>query len=67
MRAEPGYITGQLEITDQDYILSNSATRTWDFPTASGTTIAHFIGLIDQKRRRLYNMSGGGSGCRYWT
>jgi hypothetical protein len=66
MRAEPGYITGELAITDHDFIMSNSAISAWDFATVQGTTVAHFVGLLYQNRRELYNMSGGGSGCRYW-
>eukprot|EP00918_Siedleckia_nematoides_P057664 GHVU01125705.1.p1 GENE.GHVU01125705.1~~GHVU01125705.1.p1 ORF type:complete len:148 (+),score=17.65 GHVU01125705.1:64-444(+) len=66
MRAERGYITGQLAITDHNYISSNTAIHAFDYTVANGITVGHFIGLITQNQRQNYNMSGGGSGCRWW-
>jgi hypothetical protein len=67
MGAKPGFITGNLEITQHGYVLSNSAIRYWDFPTVEGVTVQHLINLIYQNGRHSYDMSGGGSGCRYWV
>ena len=65
MAASPGYITGNLEIRQYDYGLTNSAIRHWDYATVSGVVVSHIVKLIYDYRRHLYNMSRGGSGCRY--
>jgi hypothetical protein len=69
MTTEPGYITGQLVITDHNYILSNNAIRSFDFDVnpAYTITVDHFISLIFEYKRNFYNFSGGGSGCSYWV
>ncbi len=66
MRADPGYVNGNLEWTEQAYLLTQSAVRHWDFSVAQGVQVRHIAGLIYQLGRQRYNMSGGGSGCRYW-
>jgi hypothetical protein len=67
MTAEPGYIDGYLDWTKQNYTLTRSAIRCWDFQAVQGLQVHHIANLIYQLRRDRYNMSGGGSGCRYWV
>jgi hypothetical protein len=67
MAASPGYVTGNLQTTKYNYTLTNSAIKYWDYATVSGLVVSHIVGIIYQHRRHLYNMSGGGSGCRYWV
>lgn len=66
MEAPAGYITGELKTTSYDYALSNSAIKYWDYATTPSMTVSRFVSLLIQHGRQLYNMSGGGSGCRYW-
>lgn len=66
MTAEEGYVTGNLNITEHQYATTQSAIQCFDYVAAPGVTVQHFVGLIYQYRRQLYDMSGGGSGCRYW-
>jgi hypothetical protein len=66
MRADPGYVNGTLSWTRQAYLLTQSAIRHWDFHVAQGVQVRHIAGLIHQLGRQKYDMSGGGSGCRYW-
>jgi hypothetical protein len=66
MTAERGYITGELRITDHDYISSSSAIQFWEYEVADNIRVSHFISLIIENDRQFYNMSGGGSGCRWW-
>lgn len=67
MRADPGYVNGVLSWTRQQYILTQSAIRHWDIPVAQGVQVRQIAGLIYQQGRQRYDMSGGGSGCRYWV
>jgi hypothetical protein len=67
MRADPGYVNGALSWTRQTYILTQSSIRYWDFPAAQGVQVCYIAGLIYQLGRQRYDMSGGGSGCRYWV
>ncbi|OAG34972.1 hypothetical protein AYO21_10859 [Fonsecaea monophora] len=67
MRAEPGFIDGILEWTQQLYLLSTSAIRKWDFPRAKFFRVCDIANHIRDARRFRYDMSGGGSGCRYWV
>ncbi|KAF2787665.1 hypothetical protein K505DRAFT_287539 [Melanomma pulvis-pyrius CBS 109.77] len=67
MAASPGYITGNLEITPYNYTLTNSAIQHWDYAIINGVVVTHIVRLIYEYRRHLYDMSGGGSGCRYWV
>ncbi|QKX62406.1 uncharacterized protein TRUGW13939_09565 [Talaromyces rugulosus] len=67
MRAEFGDPTGILEWTKHDYVHSISTVRYWDFPVAAGITVLFFARLIYNLRRDRYDMSGGGSGCRWWV
>lgn len=66
MRAEPGDSNGSLSWTKQAYLLTQSAIRHWDFPATQATQVRHIADFIYQQGRHRYNMSGGGSGCRYW-
>ena len=61
-----GDITGRLEWSKHDYILTNSTIKKWDFPVPAGILVAHFATLIYGLGRQNYDMSGGGSGCRWW-
>ena len=65
MRAQRGFIDGQLNVTDHNYIVSNSALRSWDYLASRTHTVGHYVSLILNWRRDKYNMSGGGSGCRW--
>ncbi|PGH26904.1 hypothetical protein AJ80_01487 [Polytolypa hystricis UAMH7299] len=67
MRANFGDPTGILDWTKQTYTLANSAIQHWDFPLALGTTVGHIARLIYGNRRERFDMSGGGSGCRWWV
>lgn len=67
MAAKPGYITGNLEINKYNYVLTNSAVKHWDYETVDGVIVSHIVNLLYSYHRHLYNMSGGGSGCRYWV
>ena len=67
MRAEYDDPTGILEWSKQDYVLTNSAVRHWDFPAAQGLKVEHIARLIYGLGRQRYDMSGGGSGCRWWV
>ncbi|KKZ66746.1 hypothetical protein EMCG_07577 [[Emmonsia] crescens] len=67
MAAEYGDPTGNLAWTDHTYGLTNSALQHWDFQAAQGVQVAHIARLIYGNRRHKYEMSGGGSGCRYWV
>ena len=66
MRADPGYINGELRLTSQAYQLTNSAIQHFDFPTVGRVQVADLLRAVYQNRRDEYDMSGGGSGCRYW-
>lgn len=67
MTAEPGFIDGTLKWTQQSYLLTTSAIRYWEFPVSQGVQFRHIANLIHQLGRQRYDMSGGGSGCRYWV
>ncbi|KAI9841868.1 MAG: hypothetical protein M1837_000338 [Sclerophora amabilis] len=67
MRAEYGNPAGILEWTAQAYDLTFSAIRYWDFPVTQGVTVGHVAQLVYTLNRHKYDMSGGGSGCRYWV
>jgi hypothetical protein len=67
MRAEFDDPTGILEWTKDGYTQTTSAIRYWDFPVAAGVTVLFFARVIYQLRRDRYEMSGGGSGCRWWV
>ena len=66
MRAKPGYITGNLEVKSYAYSLTSSQVRYWDFQAVPNLPVDYVLRLVHQNGRHLYNMSGGGSGCRYW-
>lgn len=67
MRAEFDDPTGILDWTKHGYVQTTSAIRYWDFPVAAGVTVLFFARVIYQLRRDEYEMSGGGSGCRWWV
>lgn len=67
MAAEYGNPTGTLRWSYHDYDLTNSALRWWDFPAVQGVKVWHIATLLYNLGRQNYEMSGGGSGCRYWV
>lgn len=67
MRAEYGDPTGILEWTSHAYTVTNSAIKYWDFAAAPGIQVSHISRLVYNLGRHKYDMSGGGSGCRYWV
>lgn len=67
MRAEPGYLNGILEWTRQQYLLTQSAINHWDYPVAQGVQVCHIAHLVYSLGRQRYDISGRGSGCRYWV
>lgn len=67
MRADPGYIDGTLDIHSYNYELSISAIRYWDYPAVKYFTVRMaYEYLVVRCQYHQYNMSGGGSGCRWW-
>ncbi|KIW16242.1 hypothetical protein PV08_06293 [Exophiala spinifera] len=67
MRADPGFIDGILEWTQQAYLLTHSAIRHWDFPGVKRFRVCDVAMHIRDAHRFRYDISGGGSGCRYWV
>ncbi|KAG9949352.1 hypothetical protein KCU85_g4399, partial [Aureobasidium melanogenum] len=68
MTAEAGYIDGNLKVTSYGYIESRSTLRYWDFEAISFFTISMVHNLpVTQRRFDQYDISGGGSGCRWWV
>lgn len=62
-------MSGKLEITPHQYVLTNSCIKCWDFAVnvSDSITVDHFLHLlVRQNRRHLYGMSENGTGCRYW-
>lgn len=59
--------TGILDWTKHSYIQTTSAIAYWDFPVAPGVTVSSVADLIYSLGRHRYEMSGGGSGCRWWV
>ncbi len=66
IRAEFGDPTGRLEWTKQAYTLTHSAIRHWDFQVVGEVHVKDIAEHIYSLRRERYDMSGGGSGCRWW-
>lgn len=66
MTAEYDDPTGTLSWRSLGYALTNSSIQNWDFQTASGVTVKHIYNLVMSQGRNNYDMSGGGSGCRWW-
>jgi hypothetical protein len=67
MRAEPGYINGSLEIRSHSYELTSSSIRRWDYGAIKEFTVRMvYEYLVTRCRYDRYDMSGGGSGCRWW-
>ena len=66
MRADPGYINGILEWTSQAYTETSSRIQQWDYSAKNGVRVCDVVGMIYRNGRHLYDMSGGGSGCRWW-
>src|SRR5947199_9274860 len=67
MRAELEDPTGILDVTEHMYTDSNSRVASWDFRVNGSIPVAWFYRLIFALGRHRYNMSGGGSGCRWWV
>ena len=66
MTAEYGDPTGTLQWKPVQYSVSRSSVRYWDFPIISGVTVKSIYALVMSYGRNNYDMSGGGSGCRWW-
>lgn len=67
MRADPGYIDGTLDIRSYNYELSSSTIRHWDYRAVKYFTVRMaYEYLVTRCHYHQYNMSGGGSGCRWW-
>ena len=67
MRAEFEDPTGILEWTKLGYSQTTSAIGYWDLPVAARISVSYIAHLIYRRRRDRYEMSGGGSGCRWWV
>ncbi|EXJ82361.1 hypothetical protein A1O3_06174 [Capronia epimyces CBS 606.96] len=67
MTAETGYIIGILEWKELQYILTTSSLRHWDYPVLGNVRVCNIAWLLHETKRNQYDMSGGGSGCRYWV
>lgn len=67
MRTDPGYVNGILEWTELQYTLTNSSVRHWDYPVLGNVRVCDIARLLYGAKRNQYDMSGGGSGCRYWV
>ena len=61
-------LTGELQWGDHNYVISNSAVAYWDCSVVltSEFTVASAVSLLFGLGRDDYEMSGGGSGCRWW-
>ncbi|KAJ6024658.1 hypothetical protein N7540_005455 [Penicillium herquei] len=59
--------TGELSWDNHNYQTSHSALKFWDFPVWTGVQVSHIATLIVTLGRDRYEMSGGGSGCRFWV
>lgn len=66
MRAEPGYIDGILDWTVQAYTETTSGIQYWDYTAKNSVRVCDIVDMIYRNGRHLYDMSGGGSGCRWW-
>jgi len=64
--AEAWDTTGILDCSTHTYIQTNSCIEYWDYPVP-GISIGQICTLLWNKERDAYEMSGGGSGCRYWV
>lgn len=58
---------GTLFVTRHNYTVTNSQLHYFDFTTMSNITVGHIMGLIYQRGRQNYEMTGSGNGCRYWV
>lgn len=67
MTADYGNPTGRLEWRSLLYTVSVSTIKSWDYQAASGLSVGQVYHLVKCNGRDKYEMSGGGSGCRYWV
>jgi hypothetical protein len=58
---------GLIEYEKQEYTLSNSALRSWDFDVIGDVCVKDIANHLHSKQMHRYDMSGGGSGRRYWV
>ena len=66
MRADSGYVDGNLEIQSHNYKYSNSMIRNWDYEAIKYFSVrTAYDYLVAQLHYDRYDMSGGGSGCRW--
>jgi hypothetical protein len=64
---EYGETQGILRWSIHDFFTSRSTLKYWEFPVNPGTAVWQMANLIYALGRDDYDMSGGGSGCRYWV
>lgn len=67
MTAEIRDPKGTMIWSSLNYVASTSTIQKWDFQVASGHSVKHIYQLMMGLGRDWYNMSGGGSGCRWWV
>lgn len=67
MTADYGNPTGRLEWRSLLYTVSESTVKSWDYQAVSGVSVGQVYQLVMGNGRDKYEMSGGGSGCRYWV
>lgn len=59
--------TGRLQWSPLGYTMTHSAIKSWDYQTVIGTSVKKVYTVVMSNGRDKYEMSGGGSGCRYWV
>ncbi|KAH9203182.1 hypothetical protein DL95DRAFT_399605 [Leptodontidium sp. 2 PMI_412] len=64
--AEAWDTKGILDCSTHTYTQTNSCIEYWDY-LVPGISIGQICTLLWNKERDSYEMSGGGSGCRYWV
>lgn len=67
MAPEYGDPTGILVWSQHQYTVTTSAIKHWDYSVEPNVKVGHIADLIIRLRRDQYDMSGGGSGCRWWV
>ncbi len=68
MRTDDDDTRGQLQWNNCEFLLSNSAIRSWDFPLTGPMKVYDLYNWIRyQWGYYRYNFSSGGSGCHYWV
>jgi hypothetical protein len=57
---------GTLLCSTHNYVTTNSGIGYWDY-SVPGISVGQICTLLWNKERDAYEMSGGGSGCRFWV